>query len=62
MEKNPAIWKANLEMYLPPPEKCKTKTHFKALTLQELRDNIRFSNEKSVYWLQVPFIRNLNCY
>lgn len=40
--KNPAIWKANLEMYLPPPEKCKAKTHFKALTLQELRDNIPF--------------------
>lgn len=40
-EKNPAIWKGNLEMYLPPPDKCKTKTHFKALSFKELKENIQ---------------------
>ncbi len=38
--KNPALWKGNLEMYLPPPDKCKAKTHFKAISLDELIKNM----------------------
>ncbi len=34
---NPASWKGNLEMYLPPPDKCSQRNHFKALSFEELK-------------------------
>lgn len=34
---NPASWSGNLELFLPSPRKCSTRTHFRCMTLEQLR-------------------------
>ena len=57
---NPASWKGNLDLFLPPANKCNSTQHFKSLSFTELKAIIpKLQQESSIG--QKPAVRRSYC-
>jgi integrase len=52
---NPAAWKGNLEMFLPPPAKVHKVCHFRSISLEELKEKIAEINLSSAVGASIIF-------
>ena len=58
---NPASWKGNLDLFLPPANKCNSTQHFKSLSFTELKDHHSQTTTREFVSGQKPAVRRSYC-